>query len=830
MEQAGLPLGEKQMTKDGGGSDPSVLRLSSFASWIVVALLTALGVGLRLAYLRQVPPFLDEYSSMLTGMSILRTGGIPRLPSGVLYPSGSLFSYLEAAFIGLFGFSDTVARLPSLLVSGLTLPVLYLVARRMLNRRVALLSVALLALSPEAVVWGGRARMYSLLQFLVLLTVYFFYYGVLKAGRAGRDARAPEAPTWPWVACFLAAIFAQDEAILLLPILWLAACVVRGPRWFLRPQVLLGQVLLPTVGAGIRYGLNQIRVPGQVYALTHDAFFRFPPALAHGLTKIAPFFTAPWAWPVALFFVATLVFLGKGIREKGQENTQHTTCFLAYIFLALAATMVLVINTPWQGDRYLFMVLPQFLMVGAWGFDRLVAMLARRRPVLRNEWTTVALVAAVALAALPGGLSALRRYEPDYSSAYRWVATQLSANDLVATVRPAPAAVYLGRCDFLVAEDKYQEFVWQLNGVWVDRWAGAQVLTTPEAFRDEALESNRRVWLVVDEDRFESVAFSPEMVTLILQQMDLVWHQGGVLVFQGQGYHPPPEMTVRRSLDANFAGQLRLTGYALSTDCPEPGQKVLLQLFWQAVQPERNYTVFVHVVGADGQGLTQVDGRPFLGLYGMTTHWPRDRAVTDERALTLPADTLPGRYRLEVGLYDADDPEAEPLPLLDAQGLEAGRSLTLDYLAVSLPPTPEPSRQVPAGNLGGKVRLVGYDLPQTEVAAGATLPLTLTWEVLAAFDADYTVFVHLPGPDGRPLAQADGPPLGGAYPTRFWDVGERLADPHSIDVPLNILPGEYELRVGFYLLATGERLPLLDADGRVVGDSIPLGVVQVTAQ
>jgi 4-amino-4-deoxy-L-arabinose transferase-like glycosyltransferase len=261
--------------------------------WVLVALLTLVGLGLRLAYLVRVPPFLDEYSSMLTGMSILRTGGIPRLPSGVLYPSGSLFSYLEAVFVGLFGLSDTVARLPSLLISGITLPVLYVVARYLLNRRAALLSVALLALAPEAVVWGGRARMYALLQLLVLLAVYYFYRSVLEKEPDG-DGRTT--PAWPWVVFFLAAIFAQDEAILLLPILWLAALAVRGPRWFLRPRVLLGQVLVPMAGVGIRYWLNEIRVPGEVYTGVHAAFLRFPPSLAHGLKKVAPFFSAPWAW------------------------------------------------------------------------------------------------------------------------------------------------------------------------------------------------------------------------------------------------------------------------------------------------------------------------------------------------------------------------------------------------------------------------------------------------------------------------------------------------------------------------------------------------------
>ena len=798
--------------------------------WILVGILTAMGLSLRLAYLLRVPPFLDEYSSILTGMSILSTGGIPLLPSGVLYPSGSLFSYVEAAFLGLLGFSDVVARLPSLLISGLTLIVLYFVAEKLLNRRAALLSVTFLAFMPEAIVWGGRARMYPLLQLVTLLTIYFYYYAVLDTP-SGRDTQS-RIPSWVWVVCFLAAIFTQDEAILLLPLLWLAALALRGIRWFFQPSVMLELVFLPLAGVGVRYWLNEVRVPGEVYIGMKASFFRFPPALAHGLKKIAPFFVDPSVWLVTAFFFAGVgLLLWQQIRARRQGQHLGTSgrhlipqAFLAHIVLVFAALMVFMVNTPWQDDRYLFLVLPFFLMVAAWGIDRGVECLAKRWVVLRTNWATVGLVALLVGAGLPGGLAALRRFEPDYSAAYRWIAPQLGKEDLVATVRPAAAVVYLGRCDFLVAEDKHQEFIMRLDGVWVDRWAGAKVVESPAAFRDEVLRTGQRVWFVIDEDRLASAAYSPEFVALIVEQMDLVWHEGGVLVFRGQGYEPPPDMTVQRTLDANFADQMRLTGYALSTDQPQPGDDVTLYLFWLAIRPERDYTVFVHIVGADGVGLTQMDGEPLLGLYGMSTLWPRDRTVTDARTLTIPADALPGRYRLEVGLYDADDPSAAPLPLVGS-GVS---SLTLDYLKIDLIPPPEPSRIVDEGNLGGLARLVGYDLAQPTVAAGATLPLTLTWECSGRFADDYTVFVHLVGDGGPPLAQADGQPLGGSYPTRFWDPGERLTDPYRLQVPPDVPPGEYELHVGMYLLATGERLPLLDDNGQVLGDGISLDRVVVT--
>jgi hypothetical protein len=77
------------------------------------------------------------------------------------------------------------------------------------------------------------------------------------------------------------------------------------------------------------------------------------------------------------------------------------------------------------------------------------------------------------------------------------------------------------------------------------------------------------------------------------------------------------------------------------------------------------------------------------------------------------------------------------------------------------------------------------------------------------------------------VAQADGPPLGGAYPTSFWQVGERLVDRHDMQLPAGLPAGEYELLVGMYLLETGERLPWLDAAGEIQGDAIPLGRLRV---
>ncbi len=61
---------------------------------------------------------------------ILRSG-LPRTPVGIIYNRGTLLSYLDTLFICLFGFSEGAARIPSVLVGPLTVPLLYFVGSRL---------------------------------------------------------------------------------------------------------------------------------------------------------------------------------------------------------------------------------------------------------------------------------------------------------------------------------------------------------------------------------------------------------------------------------------------------------------------------------------------------------------------------------------------------------------------------------------------------------------------------------------------------------------------------------------------------------------------------
>jgi hypothetical protein len=293
-------------------------------------------------------------------------------------------------------------------------------------------------------------------------------------------------------------------------------------------------------------------------------------------------------------------------------------------------------------------------------------------------------------------------------------------------------------------------------------------------------------------------------------------------------------------VDVRFGDQVALVAYDLGLAAgqprgagwgevlAQPGESLPLTLYWQAAGPvAAEYHAFVHLLGADGQRYAQGDGPPLDGIQPMS-HWLPGETLPDRRVLDLPGDLPPGRYRLAVGLYRLED--GDRLSIVGAGGQSLGSELTLDYVQVPAPDESPPVAGQPVGVLlsggGDQVRLLGYDLDTTRTAPAGRLNLTLYWQAPARLAADYTVFVHLlqggfldAGDEIR--GQGDGPPVGGFYPTSYWDPGEVVVDGHQVQVDADAPPGRHRLVVGLYLPADGRRLAWEE------GDRVTLAEIEV---
>ncbi len=123
----------------------------------------------------------------------------------------------------------------------------------------------------------------------------------------------------------------------------------------------------------------------------------------------------------------------------------------------------------------------------------------------------------------------------------------------------------------------------------------------------------------------------------------------------------------------------------------------------------------------------------------------------------------------------------------------------------------------------GKIRLLGAVAGEGSARPGDVLALTLYWQALGRMDYDYAVFVHLLGEYDRVIAQRDGPPGLGAWPTGQWAPGQVVANPYLVALPeAAYAPDRAVWEVGLYDPQTGRRLET--SEGR---DNVRFGQVSV---
>ncbi len=139
-------------------------------------------------------------------------------------------------------------------------------------------------------------------------------------------------------------------------------------------------------------------------------------------------------------------------------------------------------------------------------------------------------------------------------------------------------------------------------------------------------------------------------------------------------YGVPP---ITEPITATFGGQVDLLGYDLSTPSVAPGETLTLTLYWRARRRmDQDYTVFAHLVAADGHMGGQQDNAPVFGSYP-TTLWAKDEVIVDVYAIDVGPEAHPGPHTLEVGLYIADTGARLPL------AADAGDAVVLQTVQVS---------------------------------------------------------------------------------------------------------------------------------------------------
>ncbi len=268
-----------------------------------------------------------------------------------------------------FGYSDFALRFPSLLASTASLPLFYVLAKRLTNQVVARTAMMLLAIAPLYILYSRMARAYCLAVFFALGASYFF-------------ARLLAKETWlswgGYLAFTLALLYTDylTASILLVPNLllllyrwqfrhlwprWLAAQVLLAVGFAPWLPALLGQSARyqePTTLADLTQGLLgylvKLAQPILVFS-GGETIFPWNPAALAGLPVI-----------ITLAAIGT-VLSWRRYRPVGLQIMLSVGVPVLFTVFVVTGLLVRYMTFAWIGARTL-QALPFFLLLVALGF------------------------------------------------------------------------------------------------------------------------------------------------------------------------------------------------------------------------------------------------------------------------------------------------------------------------------------------------------------------------------------------------------------------------------------------------------------------------------
>jgi hypothetical protein len=132
----------------------------------------------------------------------------------------------------------------------------------------------------------------------------------------------------------------------------------------------------------------------------------------------------------------------------------------------------------------------------------------------------------------------------------------------------------------------------------------------------------------------------------------------------------------RISLPARFSDTAVLLGYELRDDCLVTGDDLHLIVYWRVQGPVYEpLASFAHLIDAQGNVIGQYDGFDVPPWY-----WEPGAVIAQVYQFPIEAETPPGAYWLQIGLYDSDT--MKRLDVVDETSSLVGNRLVLQRVIV----------------------------------------------------------------------------------------------------------------------------------------------------
>jgi len=458
-------------------------------------------------------------------------------------------------------------------------------------------------------------------------------------------------------------------------------------------------------------------------------------------------------------------------------------------------------------DRYVLPVFPILDLLAAWGWISTGRWLAVRLPALRRgrrgggpawAWGALALVliAAQLWPALASG--------PSYLTAYNPLLGGLAAARRVMLVGwgegLAEAAEYLNAQPG--AEEQHAA-AWYGANVFGPFYRGGSYDLYYDLPQADDLYAHDVDWVVTYENQLQRNLLDPRIQARLAQPVFTSAQQGVPLAWV---YRWPKPFA--HTADRRLADGLRLVGWTVGAYDAATG-RLHVELDWDAAALEGGPLgggVSAWVKDAAGEVWASVQA-PVTSTLRQVPGWSGRPAAAQDLALQMPTGLAPGPYRVEMAVSGGEGQALGQLKV-EATRREAGAA----------PADVQPVK----GDVtfGGAMRLAGYAFqPRADEDV-----LDLLWVTQQPSTTPRKLFVHVATPDGRIAWQYDGPltQLAGGLPSASSPAADYLLRQRVHLPPSANLPAGATLYIGIYEEGSGQRLPVVAGGATLPDGRYPL--------
>ena len=144
---------------------------------------------------------------------------------------------------------------------------------------------------------------------------------------------------------------------------------------------------------------------------------------------------------------------------------------------------------------------------------------------------------------------------------------------------------------------------------------------------------------------------------------------------------PNATVSIPHLTNVRLGDSIEFLGFDLRAPQPlRAGDSLTLTLFWRTTKNvDTSYTVFTHLLDKNSRIFGQNDSLPASSARE-TTGWAPGEVIVDEHSFVVKPGAAPGKYTIEIGMYNAVDEKR--LPVLDSSSSPDGDRILLEELTV----------------------------------------------------------------------------------------------------------------------------------------------------